>query len=109
MSVKSEDFFAVFSVSLASNPMLCTLHPYGFLLANLCFVTCILVVCGLQSCCFRPANTLPMSCLAHYQCLTMYFSNVSTCTIVLSLLQLLLAEPPVDELAGDAHFLRDVR
>ena len=37
MSVKSEDFFAVFSVSLASNPMLCTLHPYGFLLANLCF------------------------------------------------------------------------
>ena len=49
-----------------------------------------------------------MSCLAHYQCLTMYFSNVSTYTIVLSLLQLLLAEPPVDELAGDAHFLRDV-
>ena len=80
MSVKSEDFFAVFSVSLASNPMLCALQPYAL-----------------------------MSCLAHYQCLTMYFSNVSTCTIVLSLLQLLLAEPPVDELAGDAHFLRDVR
>lgn len=29
MPVKSEDFFAVFSVSLASNPMLCALQPYA--------------------------------------------------------------------------------
>ena len=46
---------------------MCSLHPYGYQPANLCFVSCIHIVCGLHSYSFQLSNT-------HY--------NILPCTLI---------------------------